>query len=380
MEKLKFEKKGIKKRGSAGITLIALVVTIIVLLILAGVSISMLAGDNGILRRAVDSNSKSDEARIKEKIKLANNSAIANGLGKLTYENLKIELAKEFGVQGTDWDISDEDVNPWVITVGGIEYENIQHGGTEQTEIAIKLEMKSTSQPPVVAGSIASLTEENIPIPTGFYVVGGSKSTGLIISDNQADEGKGTDHDTAQTLVGNQYVWIPVDQNQHLSLDVNSPEEITSIKLIDPSGEEINLGISGIIGKTYQKDNITPTFNGIYNVEVTTESGTTYKTLNVRSLYATDTFNDYYTDERIEGEEFDKWNSLMNGDGTVEKLCKLLRLGENKTMKDFKAFVLGTSYTETEDYTDSVNKCGGFYIGRYEAGNVNGNLGQIPFL
>lgn len=35
-----------------GITLIALVVTIIVLLILAGVSISMLSGDNGILKNA----------------------------------------------------------------------------------------------------------------------------------------------------------------------------------------------------------------------------------------------------------------------------------------------------------------------------------------
>ena len=34
-----------------GITLISLVVTIVVLLILAGVSVSMLTGDNGILRR-----------------------------------------------------------------------------------------------------------------------------------------------------------------------------------------------------------------------------------------------------------------------------------------------------------------------------------------
>ena len=40
--------KTIKNKG---ITLIALVVTIIVLLILAGVSISMLTGENGILKR-----------------------------------------------------------------------------------------------------------------------------------------------------------------------------------------------------------------------------------------------------------------------------------------------------------------------------------------
>ena len=42
-------------KNNKGITLIALVVTIIVLLILAGVSIAMLTGDNGILSRASQS-------------------------------------------------------------------------------------------------------------------------------------------------------------------------------------------------------------------------------------------------------------------------------------------------------------------------------------
>ena len=40
------------KTNEKGITLIALVITIIVLLILAGVSISMLTGDNGIITQA----------------------------------------------------------------------------------------------------------------------------------------------------------------------------------------------------------------------------------------------------------------------------------------------------------------------------------------
>ena len=39
-------------KNSKGITLIALVITIIVLLILAGVSIAMLTGDNGLLSQA----------------------------------------------------------------------------------------------------------------------------------------------------------------------------------------------------------------------------------------------------------------------------------------------------------------------------------------
>ena len=44
--------KKIERKGTKGITLIALVITIIVLLILAGISITMLAGDNSILKQA----------------------------------------------------------------------------------------------------------------------------------------------------------------------------------------------------------------------------------------------------------------------------------------------------------------------------------------
>ena len=49
-------------RRERGITLIALVVTIIVLLILAGISISMLTGQNGILNRAQEAKEKTEDA------------------------------------------------------------------------------------------------------------------------------------------------------------------------------------------------------------------------------------------------------------------------------------------------------------------------------
>ena len=56
----------IKLEENTGITLIALVVTIIVLLILAGVSISMLTGQNGILNRAAEAKEKTAEAQKQE--------------------------------------------------------------------------------------------------------------------------------------------------------------------------------------------------------------------------------------------------------------------------------------------------------------------------
>lgn len=53
-------------RKERGITLIALVITIIVLLILAGVAIAMLSGENGILRKAVDAKDASMEAQQRD--------------------------------------------------------------------------------------------------------------------------------------------------------------------------------------------------------------------------------------------------------------------------------------------------------------------------
>ena len=56
-------------KNQKGITLIALVITIIVLLILAGVSIAMLTGQNGILTRASGASEKSIAGEIEEAFK-----------------------------------------------------------------------------------------------------------------------------------------------------------------------------------------------------------------------------------------------------------------------------------------------------------------------
>ena len=54
-----------------GITLIALVITIIVLLILAGITIATLTGENGLLQRAEEAAQKTKEGAAKEEITLA---------------------------------------------------------------------------------------------------------------------------------------------------------------------------------------------------------------------------------------------------------------------------------------------------------------------
>ena len=55
-------------KSNKGITLVALVITIIVLLILAGVSISLVVGDNGVLTQASNASEKTDIAKAKEAV------------------------------------------------------------------------------------------------------------------------------------------------------------------------------------------------------------------------------------------------------------------------------------------------------------------------
>ena len=67
MQKLNLKLKG---KSTKGITLIALVITIVILLILAGVSIAMLTGDNGILTQAQKAKEETEKAQENEESNL----------------------------------------------------------------------------------------------------------------------------------------------------------------------------------------------------------------------------------------------------------------------------------------------------------------------
>ena len=68
-------------KNNKGITLIALVVTIIVLLILAGVSIAMLTGKNGILTQAISAKESSTVKTLDEATKIAVGNIMTTNLG-----------------------------------------------------------------------------------------------------------------------------------------------------------------------------------------------------------------------------------------------------------------------------------------------------------
>ena len=95
---MKINKK--QKKSSKGITLIALVITIIVLLILAGVSIAMLTGENGILTQANNAKTQTEIGEEKEAISLAYTGATTEKKGTGTVEASDME--EQFKQNGTD--------------------------------------------------------------------------------------------------------------------------------------------------------------------------------------------------------------------------------------------------------------------------------------
>ena len=68
MKKIQKVKEIKKIKEAKGITLVALVITIILLLILAGITISALSGDNGILKSATEAKDETEIAKGKEEL------------------------------------------------------------------------------------------------------------------------------------------------------------------------------------------------------------------------------------------------------------------------------------------------------------------------
>lgn len=89
------------RKENEGITLIALVITIIVLLILAGVTIATLTGDNGILTKANKAKEQTEIGKEKEIVKLATTAVITTN-NAIDKDSLQSELNKTAGDKKTE--------------------------------------------------------------------------------------------------------------------------------------------------------------------------------------------------------------------------------------------------------------------------------------
>ena len=171
--------KEMNRKKNNGITLIALVITIIVLLILAGVTIATLTGENGILTKAQEASEETKKANAEEQVKIAVQASYGTD-GKMNLDDLNNELKKIEGLTYKGNPISDDnriESLPATVNVDGYDVE-------------IKGEGETGNRP---------------TIPEGFYPVEGTTvEGGFVISDVEGD-------DLNNSAGGNQYVWIPVD-------------------------------------------------------------------------------------------------------------------------------------------------------------------------
>ena len=196
MKTIKTAKKQ-KLKESKGITLIALVITIIVLLILAGVTIATLTGDNGILKKAGDAKTQTEQAKEDENLKIAIAGSYGTD-GKLNLKDLKDNLEN----QGIDYDKNNTGF-PLEVTVNG-ETKKIDANGNIIESIQ-GLKTKGT-----VFKDTTTLEDtygNQVTIPKGFKIANDSATDvigGIVIEDA-----------TYTNTIGSQFVWIPVGTGEN---------------------------------------------------------------------------------------------------------------------------------------------------------------------
>ena len=188
-----------KLKESKGITLIALVITIIVLLILAGVTIATLTGDNGILKKAGDAKTQTEQAKEDENLKIAIAGSYGTD-GKLNLKDLKDNLEN----QGISYTGGNE--FPLEVTVNG-ENKKIDANGN----VTVKLESVADSKTKGTVFKDTTTLEDTygnqVKIPKGFKIADDSATDvtgGIVIEDA-----------TYTKTIGSQFVWIPVGTGEN---------------------------------------------------------------------------------------------------------------------------------------------------------------------
>ena len=262
-----------------GITLIALVITIIVLLILAGVSIAMLTGQKGILTQANNAKNATELASAKEKVELAVIGAISQTRdGTLTVGNLRTELANYGGtIEGEAF--------PVTATVDGKSFAVDGNGNVVSTEngtlgTVTGSETKNTT----VKDSLGN----QVVVPAGFKVINPTENVtdGIIVED--------VSH---SATAGSQFVWIPVGEVvKEIKDEVKSIETITLSRY------------------TFADDNVgTPTDKGATEIE--------------------NSYNNNYKHTEI--------NTAPNGNITAKENIESEESGFRKSVKDNHGYYIG---------------------------------------
>lgn len=329
-------------RQNAGITLIALVVTIIVLLILAGITINLALGQNGIIGRAQSTYDIQTVETIKQEIELAWGAVQVDGITK-GWDNstkagaLNTELLKEDGNASASWNTTNNVID---VTYKG--YETTINPDTGTMIVLSKIETGSEGNEQ--GENSGESTTPTLPtgagttpyLPSSSYkkLPGTDLSTGLVITD-AADP-------TDTTNPGNEYVWVEVPN--------------------------ANLGGNPTYGPNYATQGLTVSKITDEEIDINKEkieSALWAYTGTLISRVATDSKKTTYygnKDEWYDGSGKNASESTNTNDTT----------GCGLTLTDYNILY--------KNMLKSVYNNGGFWIGRYEAGIEGSNTSEGPSL
>ena len=236
-EKLKKEQRETRRKQANGITLIALVITIIVLLILAGVSIAMLTGENGILTQAQNASKQTEIGEEKEQIALAYNGAVTE---KQSTDITADDLKEQFEANGVD-NVTVTGENPIKVTF-------TEEDGTTRTYTIDTNGNIAEVKPPETAESgkyyeedtEVKVGDETVAIPGGATVSGideenESVNDGFVIYITNGETVDWSNPETVQEKY-DQFVWVPVKNALAVDMDNSGTIDQTDINKMVKAG------------------------------------------------------------------------------------------------------------------------------------------------
>ena len=362
------------RKKQQGITLIALAVTIIVMLILAGVTIAALTSENGIINQANTVKEKNKVAKTEEEARLEYSNLILekqmDGHGDTTELSDVIERLEENG-----YDTVEKDGKNYIkigeyyyeikleneqVSIAREKTEGITGGAGGGTGIAGNKYDKDTKvtiggkEVLIPAGATVSKISgeyENVDNGIVIYIINDDKANW----DNVEDMQKKYD----------QFVWVPVDKN-NVVLDLS-----TTYATLDEAGirakvqEQINAGKYPMAIKTGTKTDNKDDYIGVLYQFTEETNGVVVAP------------NSNWTPKSSKG-----WTSLSS-------YREPLGLGDNingdisSNLAQING-ILGTTYKDASSFgkelqnqynvmVEKVKNAGGFWIGRYETSNMDTN-------
>lgn len=229
-----------------GITLIALVITIIILLILAGVSIAMLTGENGMIDNAKKAMEETKKAQVKDKIELALIEIQTEEIpkeGKITLETIATENLLNKKLEG----ITAEFIENEIIGI----YEGYTYNITEKWQVVIgdKINIKKIEMVAELEGTKGEEDWYNTDVTISIKEKNNNKIQKIIyqINDEPEIEIKG---EVANIQISEQgenkltyyaigpYNQTSIKQEELIKIDKTAPE---NVQIIQKEQEDLSI-------------------------------------------------------------------------------------------------------------------------------------------